>query len=49
MEEIKKRLAKQRTKMQDAIHCYPQTVVSWQDIVSILEQVKGGEEIEDDK
>lgn len=41
VEEIKKRLAKQRTKMQDDTHCYPQTVVCWQDIVAILDQVKG--------
>lgn len=41
VEEIKKRLAEQRTKMQDDTHCYPQTVVCWQDIVSILDQVKG--------
>lgn len=27
VEEIKKRLAKQRTKMQNDTHCYPQTVV----------------------
>ena len=41
VEEIKKRLAKQRTKMQNDTHCYPQTVVCWQDIVAILDQVKG--------
>ena len=41
VDEIKNRLAKQRTKMQDDTHCYPQTVVCWQDIVAILDQVKG--------
>lgn len=41
VEEIKKRLAKQRMKMQDDTHCYPQTVVHWQDIIAILDQVKG--------
>ena len=40
-EEIKKQLAKQRTKMQNYTHCYPQTVICWQDIVAILDQVKG--------
>lgn len=40
VEEIKKRLAEQRTKMQNDTHCYPQTVVCWQDIVAILDQVK---------
>ena len=41
VDEIKKRLAKQRTKMQDDIHCYLQSAVHWQDIVAILDQVKG--------
>lgn len=42
VEEIKNRLAEQRTKMQNDTHCYPQIVVCWQDIVAILDQVKGG-------
>ena len=41
VEKIKNRLAEQRTKMQNDTHCYPQTVVCWQDIVAILDQVKG--------
>lgn len=41
LDEIKKRFAKQRTKMQDNTHCYPQTVVHWQDVVAVLDQVKG--------
>lgn len=41
VDEIKKRLAEQRTKMQDDTHCYPHTVVCWQDIVAILDQVRG--------
>lgn len=41
IEDIKHRLAEQRTKMRDDNHCYLQTVVSWQDIVAILGQVEG--------
>lgn len=40
-DEIKKRLAEQRMKMQDDTHCYLQSAVYWQDIVAILDQVKG--------
>ena len=47
VDEIKNRLAKQRTKMQDDTHCYPQTVVCWQDIVAILDQVKGESNVKD--
>lgn len=47
VEEIKKRLAEQRTKMQNDTHCYPQTVVCWQDIVAILDQVKGESNVKD--
>ena len=43
VEEIKKRLAKQRMKMQDNTHCYLQSAVYWQDIVAILDQVEKGE------
>lgn len=41
VDNIKKRLARQREKMQNDTHSYPQTVVCWQDIVAILDQVKG--------
>lgn len=41
VDETKNRLAEQRTKMQDDTHCYPQIVVHWQDIIAILDQVKG--------
>ena len=47
VEEIKKRLAEQRTKMQNDTHCYPQTVVCWQDIVAILDQVRGENNVKD--
>lgn len=47
VKEIKKRLAEQRTKMQNDTHCYPQTVVCWQDIVAILYQVKGESNVKD--
>ena len=47
VDEIKKRLAEQRTKMQDDTHCYPHTVVCWQDIVEILDQVKGENNVKD--
>ena len=47
VEEIKKRLAKQRTKMQDDTHCYLQSAVHWQDIVAILDQVKGESNFKD--
>lgn len=40
VDDIKKRLAEQRTKMQNDTHSYPQTVVCWQNIVAILDQVK---------
>lgn len=39
--EIKKRLADQRMKMQDDTHCYLQSAVHWEDIVAVLDQVKG--------
>ena len=41
VEEIKERLAQQRIKAQDDTHYYLQSVVHWQDIVAILDQVKG--------
>lgn len=41
VDNIKKRLARRREKMQNDTHSYPQTVVCWQDIVAILDQVKG--------
>lgn len=47
VEEIKKRLAEQRTKMQNDTHCYPQTVVCWQDIVAILDKVKEENNVKD--
>lgn len=47
VEEIKKRLAKQRTKMQDDTHCYLQSAVYWQDIVAVLDQVKGENNVKD--
>lgn len=43
VDEIKNLLAEKRTKMQGDTHCYPQTVVCWEDIVAILDQVKGGQ------
>ena len=47
VEEIKKRLAEQRTKMQNDTHCYQQTVVCWQYIVAILDQVRGENNVKD--
>lgn len=47
VEKIKNRLAEQRTKMQNETHCYPQTAVLWQDIVAILDQVKGENHVKD--
>lgn len=41
VKEIKERFAQQRIKAQDDTHCYLQSVVHWQDIVAILDQVKG--------
>lgn len=47
VEKIKKRLEKQRTKMQDDTHCYLQSAVHWQDIVEILDQVRGESNVKD--
>lgn len=47
LEEMKKRLARRRTKMQDDTHCYLQSAVYWQYIVAVLDQVKGENNVKD--
>lgn len=41
VKDIKNRLAAKRIKVQNEFHCYPQSVVFWEDIVYILDKVKG--------